>query len=318
MPMLTWRSHAPARGLPVAAPRPHSLTPLRSLDLKGAAIALLLAALWGGNPVAVKVGLTDAPPLRLAWLRFLLGCLAILAYAWWTRHPGVFRVRPGEWPVLWSLGLLFAVQIGLMNVGISHTTAAHASVLLNSYAVHTVVLAHFLIPGDRLTPAKLGGILIAYAGILLLFARDFSFTSSTLLGDLLVSASALMLGERIIYMTRAVQRFDPIKLLVFQSGIGSACFLLASVWWERDVPTRYTASLAASLLYQGAVVAGFNFVVNSYLLQIYRPSALAACALTTPIFGVLISAVITGDPLTPTLLLSAGMVAAGIGLTSRR
>jgi drug/metabolite transporter (DMT)-like permease len=66
------------------------------------------------------------------------------------------------------------------------------------------------------------------------------------------------------------------------------------------------------------VVAGFNFVMNMRLLQIYRPSALATCALTTAIFGVLASAAIAGEALTPTLLLSALMVAAGIGLTTRR
>jgi drug/metabolite transporter (DMT)-like permease len=66
------------------------------------------------------------------------------------------------------------------------------------------------------------------------------------------------------------------------------------------------------------IVAGFNFTVNAWLLQIYRPSALAACSLTSPILGVLISAVAAGDPLTATLLLSSAMVAAGIGLTSRR
>jgi drug/metabolite transporter (DMT)-like permease len=251
-------------------------------------------------------------------MRFLLGGLAILAYAWWTRRRGVFDVRPGEWRVLWSLGLLFAVQIGLMNVGIGRTTAAHASLLLNSYAIHTVVLAHFFIPGDRLTPSKLGGTLVAYLGIALLFARDFSFQSATLLGDVIVSASALLLGERTVYMARAVQRLDPIKLLVFQSAIGSGCFLLVSLWWEAGEPTRHTWALGASLLYQGAVVAGFNFVMNTYLLQVYRPSALAACSLTTPIFGVLVSAAVAGDRLTPTLLASTLMVAAGIGLTTRR
>jgi drug/metabolite transporter (DMT)-like permease len=294
------------------------LAQLRPLDPRGAALALLLAGLWGANPVAVKIGLADVPPLRLAWMRFLLGGLAILAYAWWTRRRGVFDVRPGEWRVLWSLGLLFAVQIGLMNVGIGRTTAAHASLLLNSYAIHTVVLAHFFIPGDRLTPSKLGGTLVAYLGIALLFARDFSFQSATLLGDLIVSASALLLGERTVYMARAVQRLDPIKLLVFQSAIGSGCFMLVSLWWEAGEPTRHTWALGASLLYQGAVVAGFNFVMNTYLLQVYRPSALAACSLTTPIFGVLVSAAVAGDRLTPTLLVSTLMVAAGIGLTTRR
>jgi drug/metabolite transporter (DMT)-like permease len=291
---------------------------LRPLDWRGGATALFLAALWGGNPVAVKIGLADAPPLRLACMRFVLGGLVILAYARWTRHPGIFAVRPGEWRVLISLGLLFSIQIGTMNVGIGLTTAAHGAVLLNTYAVHTVVLAHFLIPGDRMTLAKVGGALVAYAGIVVLFARDFSFHGATLAGDLVVAGSAVLLGERTVYMARAVQRFDPIKLLVFQSGIGSACFLLASLVLEAEVATRYTASLITSLLYQGAVVAGFNFVVNSYLLQVYRASALATCALATPLFGVLIAAAVAGDQLSPALLLSSLMVTAGIALATRR
>jgi drug/metabolite transporter (DMT)-like permease len=290
----------------------------RPLDPPGAVLALLLAAIWGANPLAVKVGLAYAPPFRLAWMRFLIGGLAILAYARLTRHHGVFHVRPGEWRVLWSLGLLFAVQIGLMNVGIARTTATHATVLVNTYAIHTVLLAHFMIPGDRLTATKLAGTAVAYLGVILLFARDFAFGSDTMVGDLIVAASALLLGERIVYTARAVQKLDPIKMLVFQSAIGTACFLVVSLAWESGEPTRATPGLAASLFFQGVIVAGFNFVANMRLLQVYRPSALAACSLTTPIFGVLASAAVAGDPLTPTLALSTLMVAAGIGLTTRR
>jgi drug/metabolite transporter (DMT)-like permease len=291
---------------------------LRSLDARGALISLFLAALWGGNPIAVKVALADAPPLRLAWMRFLIGGLTILAWALWTRRAGLFTIRPGEWRVIWMVGLLFAVQIGLMNYGIALTSAAHGTVLLNAYAVHTVVLAHFFIPGDRLTVTTFLGVLVAYGGIVVLFARDFSFQGGTLLGDLVVSASALLLGERIVYMARAVQKLDPVKLLIGQSAIGTVCFLLASLAWESGTPTHYTPALAVSLFYQGVVVAGFNFLVNTWMLQIYRPSVLASTALTTPIFGLVIARAITGDPLTPTLLLSGLMVALGIGLTTWR
>ena len=59
-------------------------------------------------------------------------------------------------------------------------------------------------------------------------------------------------------------------------------------------------------------------IVNSYLFKVYLASALATCSLTTPLFGVLVAAAITGDELSPRLLLSSVMVAAGIGLTVRR
>ena len=95
-------------------------------------------------------------------------------------------------------------------------------------------------------------------------------------------------------------------------------FFLASLALESGVPTRYTASLGLALLYQGVVVAGVLFLVNTWMLQIYKPSVLAAPALTTPLFGLVIARGVTGDPLTPALLASGVLVALGIGITTWR
>jgi drug/metabolite transporter (DMT)-like permease len=211
------------------------------------------------------------------------------------------------------VGLLFTAQIGSMNIGTGLTTAAHAAILLNLYAVHTVVLAHFLIPGDRLTLSRLAGVLVAYGGIVLLFAGETPVGAS-LLGDALVFVSALLLAERQIYLARAVQRLDPVKLLLAQATVGTAVFVTLSALLEPEA-TRWTPRLGASLAYQGALVAGFCFVINLWLLRRYRPSALAALFLTQPIFGVAIAALVAGDPLTLQLLVAGLAVALGIGLT---
>ena len=68
--------------------------------------------------------------------------------------------------------------------------------MLNVYAVHTVVLAHFLIPGDRLTARRAGRRDRAYVGIVLLFAGERPARGASLLGDALVFASAFLLAER--------------------------------------------------------------------------------------------------------------------------
>lgn len=291
--------------------------PARDLNLRGAALALLLSALWGGNPVAIKIGLLDAGPFALGWMRFVLGGLSILAWAWWTGALKGFTIERHEWCPLAILGALFTVQIGLMNLGTHLTSASHSAVLLNAYAVHTVVLAHFQLPGDRLTPRKLGGALIAYAGIVILFSRQLGGGGTSLLGDVLVSISAALLGERTVYLARAVQKIDPTKLLLAQAVIGSAGLAGLSLWLEGGLPYRWTTSLALAMGYQGVVVAGFNFIANLWLLKRYRPSALAGFWLTSPIFGVLLSALFVGDPLTGALLLASVFVAIGIGLSSR-
>ncbi len=272
--------------------------------------------IWGANPVAIKLGLIDTPPLRLAAMRMILGGLVILVWANATGRLGGIRVARDEWRPLIVIGVLFAAQIATMNIGTDMTSAAHSAIILNLYAVHFVVLAHFMIPGDRLTLRRLGGVLIAYSGIVILFARQALAGSATLAGDALMFVSALLLAERTVYLARAVQRLDPVKLLLSQAVVGTALFLVASGLAEWT-PTRWTPRLVGVIVFQGAVVAGFNFIVNLALLKRYRPSALAGFFLTQPVFGVLVAALVTGDRLTPDLLLASGAVAIGIGLTAR-
>lgn len=285
------------------------------IDLRGAAVALLVSIFWGANPVVIKIGLDDAPPLRLATFRFLIGGAVILLWGWRRGQLAGLRIRSHEWPPLLTLGLLFALQIGSMNVATALTSAAHAALILNLYSVHTVVLAHFMIPGDRLTARRLLGVAIAYAGIVVLFAGQPGGTAS-LLGDVIMFLSAFVLAERTVYLARAVQRFDPLKLLLSQTVIGTSLFWVMSMALE-PTPTRWTSGLGASLFFQGVVVAGFNFVINLWLLKRYRPSALVPFFLTQPLFGVVTAAVLTGDRLTVELLVASLAVAVGIGLSAR-
>lgn len=299
----------------VVAPGVHRLSTRVDIDVRGAALALLVSVFWGANPVAIKIGLADAPPLRLAAYRFLVGGAVIVVWALLTGRLASFRIARAEIRPLVVLGLLFAAQIGGMNIGTSLTSASHAAIILNLYAVHTVVLAHFMIPGDRLSSRRLAGVLVAYSGIVIL-ARGHAGGEATLVGDAIMFLSALLLAERTVYLARMVQTLEPVKLLLAQAAIGTLLFVLASVWLE-TTGTRWTGTLVAAIAYQGVVVAGFNFVVNLWLLKRYRPSSLAALFLTQPVFGVITAALFTGDVITGDLLLASVAVAVGIGITAR-
>lgn len=290
---------------------------MKSIDARGAALALLVSLLWGANPVVIKLGLEDAPPIRLAWMRFVVGGGVIVAWGWATGRLRRFRLEPGEWRPLLVLGVLFTAQIASMNVGTALTTAAHSAILLNLYAVHTVVLAHFLIPGDRLSVSRAAGVAIAYAGIVLLFRGRMGEGSPTLAGDVVMLVSSLILAERTIYLARAVHQVDHVKLLLAQAVFGVAIFLVVSLLLE-PATTHWTWRLAGSVGFQGVVIAGFNFVVNLWLLERYRPGVLATFFLTQPIFGVIAAALLTGDELTADLFVASAAVAVGVGLSSRR
>lgn len=288
----------------------------KNVDATGALLALLTSVFWGANTVAIKLGLADAPPLRLAWMRFVVGGAAIAIWAWATGRLAGLRVAREEWRPMLMLALIFTAQIGTMNIGTSLTSASHASILLNLYSVHTVVLSHFLIPGDRLTVRRVAGVVVAYTGIVVLFAGQSGDGSASLLGDAIVFVSAFLLAERLVYLARAVQQLDPVKLLLSQAAVGSALFMLGSALTETG-PTVWTPRLVGSIAYQGILIAGFNFVINLWLLQRYRPSSLVPFFLTQPLFGVVAAALLTGDPLTAELLVAGVAVAVGMGLSTR-
>src|SRR5437867_1524958 len=85
------------RRLPVAtASRAHEppAREQRPITLGVVGVVVLLAALWGGTAVAIKVGLRDLPALGLAGFRFAVGLLVVLG---WARARNVpMRLRPGE------------------------------------------------------------------------------------------------------------------------------------------------------------------------------------------------------------------------------
>jgi drug/metabolite transporter (DMT)-like permease len=288
----------------------------RNVDLQAAALATLLAFIWAGNPIAIKIGLADAPPIRQAWMRFIFGGLTVLTWAWISRTS--LRIERREVRPLLILGALFTVQIGLMNLGVKYTSVSNVAVLLNAYPIYIVLLSHFFVPGDRLTGWRGVGALLAYGGVVLLFVQEFRLSSAGLLGDIIISGSAFLLGARTVYLNRAVQHIEPVKLLLAQVAFSVPCYLLWSVTVEGGEPTRYTWGLLLSLLFQGVVVAGFNFITNLHLLRTYKPSGLASYYLTTPLFGVLMGWLILGEAVAGHLLLSAGLVVGGIALANRR
>ena len=286
------------------------------MDLTGASLALLICVFWGISPATVKIALGDIAPIRLAAVRFLVGGVVVLLWGWRTGRLAGFRIAPGEVRPLVVVASLLTAQVACMNLGTERTSAAHAAVILNSYGVHIVILAHFLIPGDRLTWRRLTGILVAYAGIVVLFARQAPGGGATLAGDAVVFVSSVLLAERTVYLARAVHLLDPVKLLLAQAVVGGCAFSIYSTLAEPR-PTHWSPPLVAIIAFQGVVLAGFNFVINLWLLKHYRATALAAFFLTQPVFGVVAAAIMTGDRLTPELIVASAAVTVGIWLTSR-
>ena len=301
----------PARRPPSS---PDAGDPRRPLGLRSGAFAMLLAMLWGGQPVAIKAGLGDSGPLQLSAMRMALGGIVVIGYAIVTRtslRPSRRELRP-----LAGLGVLFVVQTTLMYVGGDHTTAGHASVLIFTFPLWTSIFGHFFVPGDRMSRGRTGGLLIAYGGVVVVFAGGLGGDAS-LGGDLMMISSAMLLGGRQIYLSHFSQGIAAPRLLMTQSVASVFAFGLGAVFLESGGAT-WSWEFVAALLYQGVVIGGFGFIGNTWLLQRYLPSRVAATMLTAPVFGVLLSWIVLGESVGPELALGVGLLVIGSAIVQRR
>jgi len=287
-----------------------------SIGVRAGALALLMAVLWGGNTVAIKAGLVGLPPAAMAALRFIIGALTVWVGALFVGIP--VRVPRAVWQGLAGLGVLFTVQIWLLNAGTQYTTAGRSGVLINVYPFFLTLFSHFFIPGDRLTVAKSIGLVFSFSGVFLLFAESVSLADTDyVLGDLMVATSGMLLGLRHVVIKRLVQGLHPFQVLFWQAVLSLPIFAVWSLLFERDAHYEMSAAVVGGVLYQGLVVAGLCFILLVFLIRHHSASRLGVFSFATPIVGVLLSAWLLGEEISPVLWMSVVLVALGIIVANR-
>lgn len=289
-----------------------------AVPLQAILIAIVVHSLWGGNPVAVKFGLLVFPPLWSAFFRFALGVVCVLVWA----HLRGERIWPrrGEWGPLLLIGTLFTVQIWLMNLGFGLTTGAMGSVLIATNPIFAAFFAHLLVSGDRLTWLRGTGLAVAMAGaaVCLLQDADLAALDFGAIGNWITLTSACLLGLRLSLSARALRRMDPARVAVWQMLISLPLYALGGSLFETIRWEHLSWQPIAGIVYQGVVVAGLAFTVSFSLMKRYTPSVMMSFNFVSPVAGVLLSAWLLDERITPLLLLGMALVAAGLALIARR
>jgi drug/metabolite transporter (DMT)-like permease len=293
------------------------MTP-QPLTRASASLAMFVSVLWGGNVVALKLGLNTFPPFWSAFWRMSSACFVVIL---WAKLQGI-RVLPKkeEWGPFTALGLMFTAQISGLNVGTNWTSPAYAVALLNSHPVFTNLYAHFFDSEDKLTPRRVSGLVLAFAGIVYvaLGRPDASLAPHPGWGNPLMIVSANLLALRVIYTRRLVQSADPERPVIWQMAWSLPIFLGLALRTESATLKPVTWEPVAAILYQGALIAGFCFVVWTTLLRRHSAANLSMFGFSVPIFGVALSAYVFRETIHMNLLVGVALVTLGILIVTRR
>ncbi len=276
------------------------------------ALAVLFSILVGLGFPAVKIGMTEAPPLFLTAMRFSLSAI-----------PAVFLIRKPNAP--WSAICLYGLFIGVMQFGLLNSAiflgfpSGLSSLVMQMQVFFTILLA-FVLLKERPAPAQILGALIAFCGIVVIGAGRAQLSSSAgagLLGFVLLLAAALSwgFGNLVAKSLKGVNMFaftiwtglvSPLPLLILSYFIEGA-----SAW---HALAELKPAFVGSVVYMafGATLTGFGIL--NWLLSRHPAAQVMPFALLIPIVGFLSGVILFNETLHMSEIIGAGLIFLGLSV----
>lgn len=269
-------------------------------------ITIFVMALWGANFVAIKLGLSEMPPLLFSALRFTL-----------TAIPVIFMLgsRDAPWKIIIAVGIVLGVfKFTFLFIGIDiGVPAGIASLVLQSQAFFTVIMAALIL---RESPAWNDwiGLLMAFAGIAVISSEASGINS--LYGLALVVLAGLCWAVANLIMKRA-GNVSMFRLIVYMSLIPPIPLFITS--WNLEGRDRILDALSnisltglGALLYVVIAATLFGFAVWGFMLNRYAAAKVAPFSLLVPVFGLTFSWMVLAEKISQLEFVGAIMVVAGL------
>jgi drug/metabolite transporter (DMT)-like permease len=267
---------------------------------------ILLCGIWGSTWMAIRVLVRDVPPLWGAALRFAIAAVLLVAWVAARRLPMPPTRR--HWRANLLLGLtMMAAPYGLLFWAEQHITASMTALV---FACLPLFVAFFtpLMSEHRVPSRALVSMFVGAAGLGILFYRDLSATTDTILGGLAVIGAVVSSAWSSLYAKRETAGQHPVVSTMVQLTIGAALLFLASGWMEAGRAARWTATASAALLFLAIAGSGAAFALYYWLLKRMQPYQLSVISLVVPIVAMAEGALLLGEPIPLSMLMAAVIV----------
>lgn len=286
-----------------------------AIDAFATVIMLGLTLTWGVNQVAIKLANVGFNPMLSMFLRSAVATLLVFL---WCRYRGIHlferdgTLRPGI-----LAGLLFGFEFILVFLGLDYTSAARGALMLNTMPFWVLLGGHFFL-GEKMSALKFGGLLLAFAGVVLVFSDSLSLPGpDALFGDVLCLVAGIAWAATIVVIKQSsLSNAGAEKTLLYQLSV-SAIVTVPFIPFGGSLLREVSALATSALVFQAVFVVSFTYLVWFWLMRRYPASGLSSFAFLTPVFGVLSGGLLLGEPLTIKILLALCLIAIGLTVVNR-
>lgn len=276
---------------------------------RGAGRMGLLALLWGSCFLWIDLALTGLSPAQITVARSALGAAVLLVLA---RASGQ-RLPRGLWGRLVVAAFFCnALPFLLFAVGQQTVDSGVAGVLNATTPLFSLLIGLGLGTDRGLTPARVAGLVLGFAGVLLIFAPWRHGVSG--LGALALLGAAASYAVAFAYMgRRLVGHGGP--LAVSAAQLTAAAGLSALVLPFDHTPATPNATAIVAVVVLGVFGTGATFVLNYRIIADEGPTSAATVGYLLPVVSVALGAIVLDEPLTVRVVAGMAVVLAGVALT---
>jgi drug/metabolite transporter (DMT)-like permease len=306
MPVLDETRTTDAQPASAAAPasRTRHVTRARHRLLDTRALAILLCAVWGTTFIVQRLALEVAPPLWVAALRLVVASAVLLPFAGSLR--GLDR-RGVAFVV--SLGLCQTAFIGCQVAGLKTIGAGPAAAIIYLQPVLVVLLAAPVL-GEHLTPRRLAGALVGFAGVAIVSVHQADAANAAGVALLLGAALAWTIGT---LATSTATR--PIVALVVAQHLVAAPILLALAAAAEPFPAL-SVKLVVGVVFAGAFGSALAWMLLTTLLRRGEAGVVSTWLFAVPILAAVLGVLALGEPVSAALVVGIVLVAIAVRLAA--
>ena len=277
-------------------------------------LLLTLGIIWGGSFYFVGVAVTQVPPLTIVWIRVGLAALTLWAILLIFNIPNPKSTK--TWLALMGMGLLNnAIPFSLIVWGQTQIESGLASILNATTPIFTVLIAGLLLSDEKFSTIKIAGVLLGFAGTIILIGPDvLSNADGNLLPKLAVLGAALSYGFAAVFG----RRFKTLGIHPIATAAGqvtASAILLAPVVIVLEQPFSLpmpSMQVWFSLVALAIICTAFAYILYFKILSSSGATNLSLVTLIVPVSAILLGYFFLNERLSGTQLL--GMTVIGLGL----
>ena len=237
--------------------------------------ALLCTFIWGTTFIAQDTGMDDIGPFTFNAVRFFVGFLAIVPFAFFfevKKFKSEFRLDFKTFAILsFLIGLSLFLGSALQQVALLYTDVANAAFFTIFY-VPMVPIIIFLFKKKSIHWSVWPSVVLCLIGGYLL--TNF-YDATVRLGDTLVVLGALFWSTHIIFTGIIVTKYNlPLTLGAIQTLLVAIFSFIIGLIYEEFIIDNILNEID-SILYAGILSGGFAFVLQIYAQKNITPAPAA-------------------------------------------